>query len=101
MRGAVEASVASGDLYFRVVPEGDVDYTLTASSGNLSLRFIKIMEGGFMLKAGTTSGKITANLPIDLSSVSRNRITGIVRGGKSKVFLETASGNIHIEEPEE
>lgn len=101
VRGAVEASTASGDLSFRVAPVELVDYNMTASSGNVTLRFLKIMEGGFVLKAATTSGEINARLPITVTKVSRNRIAGIVRDGRARVFLETASGNITVEEPEE
>ncbi len=101
VRGAVEASAASGDLNFRVAPVALVDYNITASSGNVILRFLEIMEDGFVLKAATTSGEINARLPITVTKVNRNRITGIVRGGRAKVFLETASGDITVEEPEE
>ncbi len=101
VRGAVEASAASGDLSFRVSPVTLVDYHITASSGNVILRFLEVMEGGFVLKAATTSGEINARLPITVTKVDRNRIAGIVRDGHAKVFLETASGNITIEEPEE
>lgn len=101
VRGAVEASAASGDLSFRVSPVTLVDYHITASSGNVVLRFLEIMEDGFVLKAATTSGEINARLPITVTKVDRNRIAGIVRDGRARVFLETASGNITIEEPEE
>ncbi len=101
VRGAVEASAASGDLNFRVAPEGLFDYSITTSSGNVALRFLTVMEGGYILKAATTSGEITARLPITVTKVDRNRIAGIVRDGRAKVFLETSGGNITIEEPEE
>ena len=101
VRGAVDASAASGDLNFRVAPEGQRDYSITASSGNIVLRFLKIMDHGFILKVATTSGEITARLPITVTRVDRNRIAGIVRDGRAKIFMETASGNITVEEPEE
>ncbi len=101
VRGAVEASAASGDLSFRVTPEDKSDYSITTSSGNIALRFLQIMEDGYILKAATTSGEISARLPITVTKVDRNKITGIVRDGRAKVFLETASGNITVEEPEE
>ena len=47
------------------------------------------------------SGEISARLPIKVTKVDRNRIAGIVRDGRAKVILETASGNITVEEPEE
>ena len=101
VQGAVEASAASGDLNFRVTPESMSDYNITASSGNIILRFLRIMEDGYILKAATTSGEISARLPITVTKVDRNKIAGIVRDGRAKVFLETASGNITVEEPEE
>jgi DUF4097 and DUF4098 domain-containing protein YvlB len=101
VQGAVEASAASGDLNFRVTPESISDYSITASSGNIVLRFLRIMEDGYIFKAATTSGEISARLPITVTKVDRNRIAGIVRDGRAKVILETASGNITVEEPEE
>jgi len=101
VRGAVKASAASGDISFRVTPDELSSYHITASSGNIVLRFLKVMEDGFILKASTTSGEISARLPIRVTKVDRNRIAGIVRDGRAKVILETASGNITVEEPEE
>ncbi|MBN2071463.1 MAG: DUF4097 family beta strand repeat protein [Candidatus Krumholzibacteriota bacterium] len=101
VRGAVDASTASGNILIRALPEGDNNYKITASSGQITLRFLEAMEGGYVLKVGTTSGTINVDLPIDLKKVARNSIYGIVRGGKGKVFLESASGDITIEEPGE
>ncbi|MBN2184170.1 MAG: DUF4097 family beta strand repeat protein [Candidatus Krumholzibacteriota bacterium] len=101
VRGSVDASTASGDILLRAVPEGDNNYKITSSSGEIVLRFLEIMEGGYVLKVGTTSGTINVDLPLDLKKVARNSIYGIVRGGKTKVFLESASGDITIEEPGE
>jgi DUF4097 and DUF4098 domain-containing protein YvlB len=101
VRGGVLASTASGDLSFYLVPETDVSYKADTSSGDITLRFIKVVPGGYLLKAGTTTGEISANLPIKIKKVGRNHIAGIVRDGKSRVILETASGDIAIYEPEE
>ncbi len=101
VRGPVDASTASGDILLRALPEGDNNYKVTASSGEIVLRFVEIMEGGYVLKVGTTSGTINVDLPLDLKKVARNSIYGTVREGRSKVFLETASGDITIEEPGE
>ena len=101
VRGSVAASAASGDLSLQLVPEGDFDYTIHTSSGSIKVRFLSVMEGGYVLKASTTTGDIEAILPINISRVGRNHIAGIVREGKSKIILETASGDISISEPEE
>ena len=101
VRGGVAASAASGDLSLQLVPEGDFDYTVRTSSGGIKVRFLNVMSGGYVLKATTTTGDIEAILPISISKVGRNHVAGIVRDGKSKIILETASGDISISEPEE
>jgi DUF4097 and DUF4098 domain-containing protein YvlB len=101
VRGAVAASAASGDLSLLLMPVGDHNYTVRTSSGGIKVRFLTAMEGGYLLKASTTSGDIEAMLPINISKVGRNHVAGIVREGKSTIILETASGDISISEPEE
>ncbi|MCD6380674.1 DUF4097 family beta strand repeat protein [bacterium] len=97
--GCVEASSASGDIFISAVPsEAKADYDLGASSGSVRLRFKNILRGGFVLKASTTSGDIKLDLPINVSNVSRNNISGVVRNGDSNVIIETSSGDISIEE---
>lgn len=101
VRGGVSASAASGDLSLQLVPVANVDYMVRTSSGTIKFRFLEIMSGGYILDAGTTTGDISANLPINISKIGRNHISGVVRDGESKVVLETASGDISISEPEE
>jgi DUF4097 and DUF4098 domain-containing protein YvlB len=101
VRGGVNASAASGDLIFRVVPDKTTDYSITTSSGDVMLRFMTILEDGYILRASTTTGEISAQLPISIKKVDRNIIIGVVRNGLSKVLIETASGDISVEEPEE
>ena len=97
--GSVKAFCASGHIFIKATPSGDKnDYNLGASSGYVKLRFENILEGGFILRANTTSGDIKLDLPINISDVSRNKISGVVRDGNSKVIIETSSGDISIEE---
>ena len=101
VRGEVHAKAASGDIALDLAPEEDVEYAVRTSSGNIEFIFRAIMSGGFILKAETTTGDINASLPINVTKVGRNRILGVVREGKGKIVLETASGDISISEPEE
>jgi DUF4097 and DUF4098 domain-containing protein YvlB len=101
VRGSVDAAAASGDLFFDLAPEGDYNHILRTSSGGIELRFSMKMPGGYLLKANTTNGDISIDLPIKISKVGRHMITGIVRDGKSVVALETVSGDISIAENEE
>jgi DUF4097 and DUF4098 domain-containing protein YvlB len=101
VRGAVHAGAASGDMTFHLEPKGDNDYNIRTSSGEIVLRFIEKPPGGYVLKANTTNGDISVNLPIKIKKVGRHYIAGVVREGKSVVILETVSGNIEVSEDEE
>ena len=101
VKGGVDASASSGDLSFRLLPSGEVDYIVRTSSGEIKLSFLTEMCGGYVLKAGTTTGEMSINLPIKVSKVGRHYVAGQVREGKSKVLLETSSGDITITEPGE
>lgn len=97
--GSVDAFTASGDVYIMAVPSSDeVGYNLGTSNGSVELTFKEILKGGYVLRASTTTGEIGLDLPIDLSNLSRNNISGVVREGRSKVIIETASGDILIKE---
>lgn len=101
VRGGVTAALASGDIEVSAFPEIPAKYEIRTSSGQIELRFEPAAEGGFALKAQTTSGEISMSLPIKVTKVSRHNITGVVREGKSIVVLETASGDITVSEPGE
>jgi len=101
VRGSVQAGAASGDMTFHLEPNGDYDYNVRTSSGGIELRFVEKSPGGFVLKANTTNGDISINLPIKINKVGRHYISGVVRDGKSVVLLETVSGDIDVSEDEE
>ena len=101
VRKGVKATVATGDVEVSAAPGSSADYEIRTSSGQIELRFEKSLRNGFMLKAQTTSGDISVNLPIKVSKVGRHQLSGVVREGKSVVVLETASGDIIVSEPEE
>lgn len=101
VRGPVHAGAASGDMAFYLEPKGYNDYSVRTSSGEIELHFIEKMPGGYVLKANTTNGDISVNLPIKIKKVGRHYITGVVREGASVVTLETVSGDITVTEDEE
>jgi len=97
--GGVKAFTASGDLHVEASPEqGEKKYELGTSSGSLTLIFRRILEGGYALKASTLSGEIEMELPIQISGMTRQKVTGVVREGESRVLIETSSGDITIKE---
>jgi DUF4097 and DUF4098 domain-containing protein YvlB len=101
VRGPVSAGAASGDMIFHLEPRGNNDYNVRTSSGEIDLRFIEKIPGGYVLKASTTNGDISVNLPIKITKVGRHYIAGVVRDGESVVTLETVSGDITVAEDEE
>jgi hypothetical protein len=101
VRGGVTATVSTGDVEVEAAPVSSANYDIRTSSGEAELRFAKPMRGGFLLRAQTTSGDISIQLPIKVSKVGRHELSGAVREGKATVVLETASGDIVISEPEE
>jgi hypothetical protein len=101
VREGVKATVSTGDIEIEAAPVLNANYEIRTSSGQIELRFEKPMRNGFKLKAQTTSGDISVDLPIKVSKVGRHQLSGVVREGKSVVVLETASGDIIVSEPEE
>lgn len=101
IRGDVDAAASSGDLMLRLVPDKAARYKVRTASGDIDFVFERQLKEGYFLVAETTSGSISANLAIRISKVDRHRLTGKVREGKSKISLETASGDIAVSEPEE
>ena len=101
VRGPVHAGAASGDMIFYLEPNGENDYNVRTSSGEIELRFIEKLSGGYVLKANTTNGDISVNLPIKITKIVRHYIAGVVRDGESVVTLETVSGDITVTEDEE
>jgi DUF4097 and DUF4098 domain-containing protein YvlB len=101
VRGGVTAAVTSGDVTVEAQPGSPANYEIRTSSGEIVLHFVKSLPGGFILKARTTSGEISVDLPIEVSKVGRHELTGVVRDGKSLVVVETASGDVTVTEAEE
>lgn len=101
VRGGVTAAVTSGDVTVEAEPGSAANYEIRTSSGEIVLRFVKKLPGGFIVKARTTSGEISVNLPIEVSKVNRHELAGVVREGKSLVVVETASGDVTVTEAEE
>jgi hypothetical protein len=96
--GNIKASSSSGDLDVVIIPVGEKEFFLNTSSGNIDVYYLTTTEDGFLLDVNTCSGTIHGDLQIKLDKVTRQRLKGIVGTGKSKVIVETASGNVFIKE---
>lgn len=98
--GGVEAVSGSGDLNLRIIPVGEKDFVVKTSSGDVRVTFVPAEGYGFVLEVGTSSGSIEGDLDIQLEKISRRVLRGVVGNGKGRVLVETASGNVRIEQKE-
>ena len=94
---------ASGRLSIEA-GSGDVDVTLepplakaevTTVSGDMRVRLAAGL--GCALDLSTSSGSIDMAVPLDMQSVSRQRVSGVLRRGSAPVVLRSSSGDIHVQ----
>jgi DUF4097 and DUF4098 domain-containing protein YvlB len=99
VRGGINASSSSGDLDVAISPVGDKEFYLSTASGNVTVRFLPEEDYGFQLDVNTCTGAIRGDMELTkLDQVSRRTLKGVVGNGKSRVIIETASGNVSIVE---
>jgi DUF4097 and DUF4098 domain-containing protein YvlB len=99
VRGGVSATSSSGDLEVAILPVGDKEFYLSTSSGNVVVQFLPEQDYGFMLDINTCTGAIRGDMELTkLDQISRRTLKGVVGNGKSRVVIETASGNVSIVE---
>lgn len=97
--GSIDASTSSGDLDVVIVPVGNKKFFLNTSSGDVELHYLTTREYGFVLDVNTCTGSIRGDLDIKLDKITRQTLKGIVgHNSKSRVIVETASGNVIIRE---
>lgn len=107
----VTASTTSGSIDARDVARfaalsagsGDVDFALirpleraevTTVTGRVSGRLAKDLA--CRLEMRTSSGEMEALIPMQLKSVSRREVVGVVGGGKAPVVLQSSAGDIEL-----
>jgi len=94
VKGAVVARAGSGDI--RAEGEATSDWRLHTGSGGVTVRLPS--EAAFDLYARTSSGSISVDQPVTVQgTVGRHELRGKVRGGGTRIELETGSGNIRVE----
>jgi len=96
VEGSINAVTSSGDLEVMILPVGERDFRLSSSSGDIGVTYNTIANAGFQLDISTSSGSIEGDIPIKLEEITRRRLRGIVGTGKSRVVIETASGDVRV-----
>jgi len=98
VEGGINAITASGRLVVMIVPVGDKEFVLSSSSGDIDVSYKMPRDYGFLLDVATGTGSISGDLAIKVEEINRRRLKGIVGTGKSKLIIETASGDVTIAE---
>jgi DUF4097 and DUF4098 domain-containing protein YvlB len=99
VRGSVNASSSSGNLEVAILPVGEKEFYLSTASGNVVVRFLPEKDYGFLLDVNTCTGAIRGDMELTkLDEISRRKLKGVVGNGKSRVVIETASGDVSIME---
>jgi len=97
--GSVNATSSSGDLDVVIIPVGDKEFYLNTATGDVKVFFLPDQDYGFLLDVNTCTGAIYGDMELTkLDQVSRRKLKGVVGNGKSRVIIETASGNVSIVE---
>jgi DUF4097 and DUF4098 domain-containing protein YvlB len=107
----LDAETSSGDIVVRGVAgavrvgtvSGDVRLSLreplrgvnaTSSSGGIRLQLGPTV--GCALDMRTSSGTIEVEQPMQMKTVSRRNVSGVIRGGRTPAVLQTVSGDITV-----
>lgn len=96
--GSVRAFAGSGDVRMNIFPVGDKEFLVNTASGDVNIVFATPERYGFRLDVSTASGSIEGDLDIRLDKVSRRVLRGVVGSGDGRLTIETASGDIVIQQ---
>ena len=111
-KGGLKARTTSGDIEARAsgkvaveTASGEARVTLEAPLAGAVIGTvsgdIRLHLGGDLgcaFEARTASGAIDLLVPLDVRSISRQYVSGVVRGGRTPVALHSSSGDIHVED---
>jgi hypothetical protein len=92
--GRFAVETASGDATVSVeAPFGGAQ--VATVSGDIRLHLGGVL--GCALEARTASGTIDLLVPLEVRTVSRQRVAGVVRHGTAPVVLRSSSGDVHVQ----
>lgn len=91
--GRVRVGTSSGDVTLGL-REPVTGVEVGTSSGAIRVDLDPAVRCALDLR--TSSGSLDVGLPLEMSTVSRRSVAGVIRGGKTPVVLHTASGDISV-----
>ena len=91
--GSLQASAGSG----RITVDGRIEGDWRIMTGSGSVRVTLPPDAAFELEAESSSGSIDLGHPVTVGGkLSKNRISGLVRGGGPLLYIDTSSGSITV-----
>lgn len=91
--GGVSLESTSGDVSVGLDP-GVHRADVTTASGDIVVGLAPSV--GCILEMSTSNGTLDASVPIQVKSVSRRLMSGVIRRGGAPVTLKTSSGDINV-----
>jgi Putative adhesin len=91
--GPVSISTSNGDVHIDLVgPMARTD--ISTATGDIDLGLGERL--GCRVEARTGSGEIDVQVPLEVQNVSRQWVSGVVRGGSTPLSLRTSTGDITL-----
>ncbi|UCD95106.1 MAG: DUF4097 family beta strand repeat protein [Candidatus Zixiibacteriota bacterium] len=94
--GAVDIATHSGKVSVKTELFSDREYFVETTTGSITFLVPETSSG--YVRMETVTGEINTELPLSVSSFSRNKLVGSFGGGDSKITLLTSSGDITLGE---
>jgi DUF4097 and DUF4098 domain-containing protein YvlB len=96
VEGGLDLETSSGDIEVETEIWPEYEYHAETSSGSIDLTLPEDSDAQVALR--TSSGSIKSELPLVLSTISRNSFRGELGSGGPEIHLVTSSGEIKLRE---
>ena len=95
-QGGVDVLTSVGNIRAEITKQPRHESTLQTSGGG-GIVVTLISQIALNIDAQTSRGKVSSDLPIQVSKLSQNSLTGTINGGGPLLKLRTSSGDIRLE----
>lgn len=95
-QGEVDVLTSVGNIHTEMTKQPQHGSTLQTSGGGEIVATL-ISQIALNVDAQTNRGKVSSNLPIQVSKLSKNNLTGTINGGGPLLKLRTSFGDIRLE----
>ncbi len=91
-RGAIKLSSYNGNVDIHTELDSPAEYLVETTTGNINFAVPFTAAGA--LEMATETGQFTSQIPVEITTMARNRIVGTFGGGGTKVRLNSNSGSV-------